>query len=446
MTVWHLTLILSVFITSPSWGSVKAYFNHNPKTSYSEPYRNVTRQGDNLEKVLLEQIQGARKSIFVAVQELRLPLVAQALLQKKAQGVDVRVILEHDYNFTIMDPRNESEGQHEATKLSELKALVDVNRDNIASKQELETRDAVYMLRAGKVPVMDDTSDNSVGSGLMHHKFMIVDGLSTTISSANFTLSCIHGDILTPGSRGNPNSMVVVGSAAVADIFEEEFLHMWGNGRRGTFGQNKIPRGPRTVNVGGVNITVQFSPTSQRIDWMSSVNGLIGLVINQAKQSVNAALFVYSDQLISNVMEARNNAGVKVGVLVENKFAFREYSELLDLAGFGIPNQACAYEAGNRPWAKPGKEFGIPSLAGGDVLHHKFAVVDNKIVVVGSQNWSDAANFTNDETAIVIQDPRISEQFTQEYNRLRNLTRVGVPNHVLVEARKAQERCAGRAF
>ena len=445
MTVWHLTLILSIFITSHSWGSVKAYFNHNPRTSYSEPYRNVTRQGDNLEKVILDQIQTARKSIFIAVQELRLPLVAKALILKKAQGVDVRVILEHDYNFTIMEGRQAAEDQHEATKFTELQALVDVNRDGKASKEELESRDAVYMLRAAKIPVIDDTSDSSVGSGLMHHKFIIVDGLSTVISSANFTLSCIHGDILAPGSRGNPNSMVVVGSAAVADIFGEEFLQMWGNGNNGTFGQNKTHRGARTVNVGGVKVTIQFSPTSARLDWTSSVNGLIALVINQAKQSVNAALFVYSDQLISNVIETKNNAGVKVGVLVENKFAFREYSELLDMAGFGIPNQACEYEQGNRPWAKPGKEFGIPSLANGDVLHHKFAVVDNKIVVVGSQNWSDAANFTNDETAIVIQDPRISDQFTQEYYRLKALTRVGVPNHVIVEARKAQARCAGRA-
>jgi phosphatidylserine/phosphatidylglycerophosphate/cardiolipin synthase-like enzyme len=445
MKLRHLTLALAL-VTNSSWGSVKAYFNHNPKSSYTEPYRNVTREGDNLENVLLENISKAKKSIFIAVQELRLPLVAQALVNKKKDGLDVRVVLEHNYNFTVIAQRDPEVGQYEATKLLELTALIDINGDGKFSKTELEARDAVYMLEAGKVPVMDDTFDNSNGSGLMHHKFMIVDGKTVVVSSANFTLSCIHGDILAPQSRGNANSMVVIQNQSVGDIFEEEFSQLWGNGKRGNFGHNKTYRGPQVIKDKSALITIQFSPTSARYNWEESVNGLIASYVAKAKSSVKAALFVYSDQKLSDAFEKRHIAGVDMGFIVEPKFAFREYSELLDMAGLEMLSPKCTYEPDNRPWKKSTAEIGIPNLNRGDVLHHKFGVVDSKFVIIGSQNWSEAANYVNDETLIVIESAEISDQYTQEYERLKAKSSMGVPAYLKKEIKRLETDCAERGL
>jgi len=443
MKLCQLTLLCFLFTTAPVWGSVKAYFNQNPRTSYVDPYRSISRQGDNLEQVLLSEIDKAKKTIFIAVQELRLPLVARALIIKKSQGVDVRVVLEHDYNFTVMTQREGQANEHEASKLTDLKALVDFNRDGKFSKEELESRDAIYMLQAWKIPVMDDTFDNSRGSGLMHHKFMIVDGKSTVVSSANFTLSCIHGDITSSTSRGNPNSMVVIQSTSVAAVFHQEFLQLWGNGKRGNFGHNKTYRGPQVVSVAGTKITIQFSPTSQRYNWEESVNGLIASHLMKATKTIKAGLFVYSDQKLSNILERTHNAGVSLGFLVEQKFAFREYSELLDMAGTEMLSQKCTFEADNHPWKNPASEFGIPTLEKGDVLHHKFGVIDNRTVIVGSQNWSEAANYVNDETLLVIEAPAISDQYTQEYERLKRKSRLGVPAQLKKEIIRLETDCAG---
>ena len=445
MKLKHLTL-LSLLITTQSWGSVKAYFNYNQSASYTDPYRKIARQGDNLEQVILTQIASAKKTIYVAVQELRLPLVAKALAAKKAQGVDVRVVLEHDYNFTVIDQRQGQDNEHEATRLTDLIALVDTNRDGRASKAELEANDAVYILKAAGIPVIDDTSDGSSGSGLMHHKFMIVDGKSVLVSSANFTLSCIHGDILAPATRGNANSMMVLNSVAAADIFTEEFGQLWGNGKRGNFDHSKTYRGAQSVIVAGSRVTIQFSPTSQRYQWSESTNGLMAKYLNAAKQTIAAALFVYTDQKLSNVIEARSNAGVRTGFLVDAKFAFRDYSELLDMAGLAMYNQKCNYEPDNKPWKKPAAEIGVPQLPRGDMLHHKFAVVDNRYTIMGSQNWSDAANYINDETSIVVENPTISAQYTKEYLRLRSTSRMGVPATVQNEIKRLNEACVGRAF
>ena len=447
MKNWHMLLLSSLIFATSAFGSVTSYFNQNQSTRYTDPYRNIPRSGDNLEAVILEQVNSAKKSVFVAVQELRLPLIAQALIDKKKAGVDVRVVIEHDYNFDVMSQRDEtSDNEHDASKLNELRAFVDVNRNGRFEKSELETRDAIYMLKAAGVPMLDDTSNGTKGSGLMHHKFVVVDGKATIVSSANFTMSCIHGDVLVPASRGNANSLIVVQSPAFAQIFNEEFNQMWGNGKRGNFGQNKTYRGPQTVTVRGVKLTVQFSPTSRRYNWEESVNGLIANELKKATQSIKAALFVFSEQKIADVMEKRQSAGVKIGAFIEPKFAFRDYSELLDMLGLQMLNSKCAYEPDNNPWKVPAKEVGMARLPPGDMLHHKFAVVDNQTVVTGSQNWSDAANYINDETLVIINGKGISDSYTQEYERIKRSALIG-PSRSIVNQIQAQEAaCADQGF
>lgn len=442
-----LLLFMVLAPLSSAVASVTSYFNHNQNRQYTEPYRNITRRGDNLEQVILNEINSAKKSIFVAVQELRLPLVAQALVNKKIQGLDVRVVLEHDYNFNILRQTDTtSDNEHDASKLNELRAFVDLNRDGKIDSTELMTRDAVYMLQKAGVPLIDDTSDASAGSGLMHHKFVIIDGKNTIVTSANFTMSCIHGDILTPNSRGNPNSMIVVKSAAFAGIFNEEFSQLWGNGKRGNFGKGKTYRGPRSVTVAGTKLSVQFSPTSQRYNWEETVNGLIGEHLGRATKSVKAALFVYSDQKIANVLERRSNLGVQTGFLVEPKFAYREYSELLDMLGLRMLSPKCTYEPDNNPWLKPVSTVGMSRLNSGDVLHHKFAVVDQKTVIMGSQNWSDSANYSNDETLVVIESAPISDLYTQEYDRMNGLALRGAPASLKAEIARRELNCANQGF
>jgi phosphatidylserine/phosphatidylglycerophosphate/cardiolipin synthase-like enzyme len=59
------------------------------------------------------------------------------------------------------------------------------------------------------------------------------------------------------------------------------------------------------------------------------------------------------------------------------------------MLGVSLANK-CEYEANNRPWQSPVATVGIPQLPKGDVLHHKFGVVDGQTVITGSHNWSEA--------------------------------------------------------
>jgi phosphatidylserine/phosphatidylglycerophosphate/cardiolipin synthase-like enzyme len=437
----RLTLLLGLIIASSSvHATIRSYFNGRSAQSYVDPYRGVTRQGDDLEAVILAELSLARKTVFIAVQEIRLPRIAQLLVAKYKAGVDVRIVLENNYNHNILAQANTpEEGEtdtHDATRFRDLVKLIDVNGDGQVTRAEMSERDAIFILQQAKIPLIDDTEDGSSGSGLMHHKFVVIDGKRVIISSANFTPSCIHGDVGVPASRGNANGIMVVESAPMAKIFNEEFSFLW----EGKFGMNKPFRGARTVTVGGKKFTVQFSPSSRGVAWDMSSNGLISKTLSSAKKSIEAALFVFSEQKLADAMKVASTKA-SVSVLVEPKFAFRSYSELLDLLGVTLANDDCVVEAGNAPWRPNSAQGGQPILPGGDVLHHKFAVVDSRKVIFGSHNWSDAANVTNDEFLVVVDDSATASDFSAEFTRISGRARWGLPERVRREIETMSQRC-----
>ncbi len=437
----YFAVLLIFSFLNPAAFAVESYFNQNPRSQYKEPYRAITRQGDNLEAVLLREIKSAKKSVYIAVQEFRLPSLAQALVDHKKAGLDVRVVIEKDYNFDVLHQRPGSPEDGEGSDHREFKAFVDVNNNGRLEISELETRDAIYMLNKGKVPLIDDGSGTSMGSGLMHHKFVIVDGKTTVVTTANFTMSCIHGDINSPASRGNPNSLIVADSAPMATIFTEEFSMLWGK----KFGLNKTFRPAKTVTVGSTKITIQFSPASKTVPFEQTTNGLIANFMNKAKRSFKAALFVFSEQKLADALEIRHDAGVDVGVLIESRFAYRDYSELLDMLGLEMLGVNCRPEPGNKPWKNPIREGGMAVL-GGDKLHHKYAVIDGKYTLVGSHNWSDSANNANDETMLVIESTSISDSYTQEYERLKRNATLGATTKAEADIQKRKDSCARKGL
>lgn len=442
-------------LTNKAFSSeLKVYFNHNIQNKYLEPYRNFERPGDNLEQVLVDEINSAEKSVWIAVQELRLPGVAKALAEQKKRGLDVRVILENQYNKTVLNVGSgtgssaDGEGnEHDQERQEDLFQFIDKNKNGKISVAEMAERDAVYILQKAKVQIIDDTFDGSLGSSLMHHKFVVVDRKKVVISSANFTLSGVHGDFTRPKSLGNDNSMIVINSTEVANFFSTEFLIMWGGqggSKASKFGVRKPFRGiQKTILDDNTEVQVIFSPTSLKRYWHDSTNGLIAKEIAKAKKSLSSALFVFSDQKISNALEKAHDKGVGIEVVAEPKFAFRDYSEVLDLFGIALLNSKCEFEPDNRPWKKPLQNVGIASKRGrdGDLLHHKYAVIDGKKVIFGSHNWSSSANHQNDEFLVVIENKKLAEAFTAEFDRLKLDSSMGVPSWLTRRAEETSDAC-----
>jgi phosphatidylserine/phosphatidylglycerophosphate/cardiolipin synthase-like enzyme len=427
---------------------IQVYFNHREtqRHTYTDPYRQIERPGDNLEAKIIEAINKAKSSIDLAVYELNLPLVAQALAKKHHDGVAVRVIVDNDYSRSLTglsaDEINQLD-QRDRQKYEELVQLVDVNQDQELSPTEIAQRDALTILQQAGVKVIDDTADGSKGSGLMHHKFMVVDHETVLAGSTNYTLSDIHGDFSNPETRGNVNHLLRIQNAQVAKVFREEFNHLWGLPELGInpkFALDKPWRSPQIFSWQDTQMTIQFSPTSSEQPWDYSTNGLIGKTIDSATKSLDLALFVFSAQELANILQHKQEQGIAIKGIFDPGFAHRYYSEMLDLLGVTFYSH-CQPETNNHPWLNPLDTVGIAQVNSGDKLHHKFAVIDQATVISGSHNWSEAANSQNDEAVIVISNAKVAQHFVREFQRLYDSGFLGRSAEINSKLEQQQQKC-----
>ncbi|MEG3974126.1 DUF655 domain-containing protein [Microcoleus sp. herbarium8] len=426
---------------------LQVYFNQSLTSNYTEPYRAQTRPGDDLEKLVAEAVASAGSTVDLAVQEFRLPGIARQMADRARSGIKVRLIVEHLYSRPWSDYTSLELGKlpdRERDRYNEFVQLADTNKDGKLSPEEIKQNDALVIVKNAGIPVIDDTADGSKGSGLMHHKFVVIDNKTVIVTSANFTTSDIHGDFKTAASRGNANNLLKIASPDLAKIFTQEFNIMWGDGPGGKpdskFGIKKPFRYVQKVIVGNATVAVQFSPTSATLPWENSVNSLIDKNLGSAKKSVDLALFVFSAQRLSNTLEITARRGVAVRGLIDSNFIYRPYSEGLDMMGATLM-QDCRWEADNRPWRKPLTTVGVPLLPMGDRLHHKFGVIDGKTVIAGSHNWSEAANHGNDETLLAIESPTVAAHFEREFDRLYKGAILGIPHRIKKKIDAKKQEC-----
>jgi len=114
---------------------------------------------------------------------------------------------------------------------------------------------------------------------------------------------------------------------------------------------------------------------------------------------------------------------------------------VMDVLGVSLPDHRCRIEAGNRVWSRPLEGVGTPRLAGGDKLHHKFAVLDGRRVISGSFNWSPSAAHQNDEVLLLIDSPLLARHFEAEMDRLWRGAELGVTARLRRKLERQRRSC-----
>lgn len=395
----------------PQHPLIRVYFNQAHSHRYTD-YRGLERYGDDLEAQIVAQLRQARSSVDLAIHELDLPGIALALADCAARGVTVRVIFEHTYNrdFAAVAFSTQLKATDRAA-YSRWYHSVDQNGDKRLDYGELQRRDPLTILNNAGIARIDDTAGGTRGSGIMHHKFVVIDGERVVTGSTNFTASDTHGDADDPATLGNVNHLLVIASPAVAALFAEEFALMWGDGPGGAadsrFGRAKPVRPLRTVEVGAGAVGVQFGPD----DSTTGINAQIVRAIDRARRTVDFALFVFSSPEIAQALHRAIARGVRVRGTLDPGFADRSYSLGQSFWRAGRCSEANA--------------VGVALIPRGDKLHHKFAVIDGQIVLTGSHNWSAAADARNDESFLIVDSALVAAHFEREFRRLyaRTLSR-----------------------
>ena len=53
-----------------------------------------------------------------------------------------------------------------------------------------------------------------------------------------------------------------------------------------------------------------------------------------------------------------------------------------------------------------------------DLTHHKVAIIDDQIVLIGSFNWTDSAQNDNNENLLVIRSAELAAAIEREFQRI----------------------------
>jgi phosphatidylserine/phosphatidylglycerophosphate/cardiolipin synthase-like enzyme len=324
---------------------------------------------DDLDAVIRGFLDGACRSVLVAVQELDSRPLAEALLAaarrnattatgtQSTRRIRVQVILEGDYLT-------------EETRPTDPWAVGGANEENRTIHAAL--------LRAG-IDVITDLNPK-----IFHQKFVVRDAGTDTAAvltgSANFTRTDTGTNPSdNPLQAGNNlNHVVVLHGKPIAEQYLDEFERL----RSGTFGDlhERHEARPVELRIGGVRVKPLFAP--RHGPEMEIMKQML-----KARQSVDFAMFTFArssgidDTMVRLVDDEHRFRGVLDREQGAQAWAA---TKILDAAGVRL--------------------FQNRRGTGVRKVHHKLMVIDDRLLIAGSFNYTEPATTLNDENIVVIGD------------------------------------------
>ncbi len=318
----------------------RGYIGDGWRLYFTEPDASAERESyeGGIETALVEAINETRDSLDIAAFELNSGPIYQAILEAHERGVAVRIVTDDEH------------GLHD------------------------EANDALRKLRAAGLPLVDDER-----SGLMHNKFIILDGRTVWTGSWNFTVNGTY--------RNNNNAFVMVSGEAAA-AYQAEFDEMY---ERGEFGTRSTDDGIHSFPQGEGAVSVIFAAEGDEV-------GALRAEIEAAARSIHIMTFVFSlEELAEAILLQAARDDVVVQGIFEKRNSTATWSQL--------PALHCA----GADMRQDGNPF---------TLHHKVIIIDERTVISGSFNFSRSGARSNDENIVIIRDPTIAGLYLAEWRRI----------------------------
>jgi phosphatidylserine/phosphatidylglycerophosphate/cardiolipin synthase-like enzyme len=245
----------------------------------------------------------------------------------------------------------------------------------VMESSNMDRSDPQILIEEG-IPVIGDNRD-----GLMHDKFIIIDKSEVWMGSMNFTDG---------GAYDDNNNLMRIRSTKVVENYLTEFEEMFNDDM---FGPDIVAQTPHpTLTIDGTRIDMFFSPDD-------GVLASLIPVLETAQESIYFLAYSFTSNQMGEIVRQKAESGITiVGVMDDEQIR---------------SNQGTEYD----PFRQADLDVRIDGIDG--LMHHKVFIVDEKIVVLGSYNFSQNAEERNDENLMIIYDPVIAEQFVFEFNRLQ---------------------------
>jgi phosphatidylserine/phosphatidylglycerophosphate/cardiolipin synthase-like enzyme len=144
-------------------------------------------------------------------------------------------------------------------------------------------------------------------------------------------------------------------------------------------------------------------PANVLLTRTSSVAEAIERLVAAASQSVDAALYRLNHPRLAGALEQAAERGVRVRLVLDRgKYEETRATREL-LAASRIPFRLASGRGG------PGTK-----------MHHKFALLDRRTVLIGSYNWTLESEEQNFEGLVVLSDPEAVAVYQSEFAALWN--------------------------
>jgi len=354
----NMTGVFYVSTVSPpeSPGTIEAYFTQDAETDLALP-GNEANQNHDVQTELIQLIDAAESSLDLCIYSLNIHEVGQAVIAAHDRGVAVRFIYDDDHD-----------------------------------------QGTVGQIENAGVTVIDDSFGDNDGQGLQHNKFIIFDAGDEDPSNDKVWTGSLNL-IDEPAGYGihAKQNVVLIADQAVARAFTLEFNEMWGSEGMtpdpnvSRFGASKTNNTPHRFIVGGRDVEVWFSPGD-------NVSQNLVNYIEEADQSLYFCILVFTRNELNYAMEDRHNQGAAIRGVFDSEGD--QYSEWSDMLAWGAD---------------------IHVDAGSGILHHKYMTIDpedpalDPLVITGSYNWSNSAEYNNNENVVAIHDFYLANQYMQEF-------------------------------
>lgn len=243
-------------------------------------------------------------------------------------------------------------------------------------------------LRLAKLVSQSNNDYSSEGNNkkysneIMHNKFYIFDGARVITGSANLSPNDMSGF--------NSNTTVTIKSEQIAKLYTKEFEQMLNS----NFHNKKISHtNTQKFEINETPVEVYFSP-QDRI----TKNHIIPL-IKSAKQYIYLPAFLITDKWLADELITAKVRGVEIKVILDASQAHSQYSKIKQLRESGIPVK-------------------VENYAG--KLHTKSIIIDDKISIIGSMNFSKSGQNINDENVLIIKNNGLTKEYRQYFEYLWN--------------------------
>lgn len=282
---------------------------------------------------------------------------------------------------------------------------------------------------------------------IMHHKFAILDRATLVTGSGNWSNSA--------ATRYDENTLIIAGNAELNMRYQQEFDHLWRYSRPLVWNEeiehvvtepidpSAIPDDPSaealftsanfraydsTTNGGTFSVIAGESVVADR--WVELIRG--------AQRSIRIASgHLRSRAVAEALLEAHaNNPELDIRVYLDGQEYLSESTHRIQLQEL----EACLERAGTNDAARQlcvdrGFLFSYQLHAAGIALrykyyayrwhysyapqmHHKYMVVDDRILVTGSYNLSDNAEHATMENVLVLDDAALAARYAANFDAL----------------------------